>query len=407
MDHLLTAMCYVGSRYVSGLSTNPYATDLESFVVSPPVRDASMVQTLLLYALGLDGGGEQVKAVEILVRAQHMALDIGMNTREYALANGQGSSVCEESLRRSWHELNVVCVMVAGFHGRRAFYFQDWNSFVPLPCEARYFDIGLIPPLHTFEEFEEDSFTDDDIEWSSYTYRIAAARNLDRIIQSISGHFPDNVSIHRLEAYLTAWKLHLPESKRDFYDEASDFDEMLFQAHMITDVSSMLLHRHYAKLEVLAVQTITSCSEHVDLAPTVDNMHTIKTAQAAANVSRLVALPTPLINHTHFFVCALTMSSIVHLSMWSALPIISPEQELKEQIRMNAGALKAIANVWHSARMGFGQVTKAGQMIYATRKDVAGDVFWRDFMQDDIMTGHIEDDPISEPLLCRPTSSQP
>jgi hypothetical protein len=138
----------------------------------------------------------------------------------------------------------------------------------------------------------------------------------------------------------------------------------------------------------------------------VDHTHTFKTAQAAARVSKLVSLPTPLIKHTHFFVCALTLSSIVHLSMWSSLPIFSPEQDLKEQIRMNAGALKAIANVWPSAWMGFSQVTKAGQMIYATRKDIAGDVFWLDFMQEDIMSGLIEDDPLSGQFTNPSTSAQ-
>lgn len=74
---------------------------------------------------------------------------------------------------------------------------------------------------------------------------------------------------------------------------------------------------------------------------------------------------------------------------------------------MNAGALKAMANVWYSARMGFGQVTKAGRMIYATRKDAAGDAFWSDFMQDDIMTGLIEDDTYSDSLLESTTLALP
>ncbi|KAE8447886.1 hypothetical protein EG329_010115 [Mollisiaceae sp. DMI_Dod_QoI] len=413
MDHLLTAMCYVGSRYVAGATTGAYALDLELFTLAPPLKDASVVQTYLLYALGLDGEGEQTKAVDVLIKAQHLALEIGMNTREYAIANGQGSPICEESLRRSWHELYVVCVMAAGFHGRRPFHVQDLKSPVPLPCEERDFEIGSNPPLHTLEDLDEDGFANDDIEFSSYAYRIAAARNLDRIIHS-THYFPDDPSIHRQEAYLTNWKLHLPESKQVYYDETGTFDEMLFQANMITEVSSMLLHRHYSRLESLAVQTITSCTPdaQTDMRAATNNLHTIKTAHAAANISRLVALPTPLINHTHFFVCALALSSIAHLSTWSALPVISLEQDLKEQIRMNAGALRAISDVWNSARMGFGQVTKAAQMIYANRKDAAGDVFWRDFMQDDIMTGLIEstistEDQLPGLLLDQNTSKGP
>lgn len=168
-----------------------------------------------------------------------------------------------------------------------------------------------------------------------------------------------------------------------------------------------MLHRHFSRLESLPVQTITSCSEQVSLVPDVNRIHTIKMAQAAENVSRLVALPTPLTNHTHFFVCALASSSIIHLSLWSELPLISSEQELKEQIRLNAGALKAISDVWPSARLGYRQVTRAGQMIYASRKDAAGDVFWRDFMQDDIMAGLLEDDPLSGQFLIQNPSILP
>lgn len=143
MDNLLTAMSFIGSRYVTGAPTPNFALELELLVLAPPSKDASMVQTMLLYALGLDGGGEQTKAADILVKAQHLALEIGMNTRDYAIANGQGSPVYEESLRRSWHELYVVSVMAAGLHGRRPFHVQDMKSAVPLPCEEKEFDIGV------------------------------------------------------------------------------------------------------------------------------------------------------------------------------------------------------------------------------------------------------------------------
>lgn len=136
-------MCFIGSRYVPGASTSSFALELEMLVLAPPVKDASMVQAMLLYALGLDGGGEQTKAAHILVKAQHLALEIGMNTPDYAIINGQNSPVCEESLRRSWHELYVVSVMAAGFHGRSSFHMQDMKSAVPVPCEERQYDVGV------------------------------------------------------------------------------------------------------------------------------------------------------------------------------------------------------------------------------------------------------------------------
>jgi len=86
------------------------------------------------------------------------------------------------------------------------------------------------------EDFNDESFGNEDIDWSSYTYRIAAARNLDTILQSNQIIFPDDPAIYRLEAYLTNWHLRLPQNRRVLFDQFGTFDEMLFQAHMIANV---------------------------------------------------------------------------------------------------------------------------------------------------------------------------
>jgi hypothetical protein len=157
--------------------------------------------------------------------------------------------------------------------------------------------------------------------------------------------------------------------------------------------SALLLYRHFSPLDGLAVRTITSCTEGSGapaIGPASDVVHTRRTIQAASNVSKLVTLPEPLVKHTHFFVCALALSSITHLSFWATLPVMAPDQDLKQQIRMNAGALKALASFWPSAGIGLRQVTMVAQKIYANRKDAAGEEFWRDFIEDDFMGGLIE-----------------
>jgi hypothetical protein len=156
--------------------------------------------------------------------------------------------------------------------------------------------------------------------------------------------------------------------------------------------SSILLHLQFSALEGLAVQTITSCTGQppVALGSRSDNIHTVRATQAASDISKLVTLPGSLMKHTHFFVCALTLSSISHLSLWSSLPVIASDQDLRQQIRMNAGALRALAPVFPSAVMGFRQVTTVARKIYANRKDAVGEVFWRDFIGEDFMTSLIE-----------------
>jgi hypothetical protein len=145
MDHLQTAIYYVGSRYVFGASADSFALEFESFLsgTKPAPKDASMVQAMLLFALGLDGNNERTKAIEILIKAQNLALQLGMNRREFTGANGRGSSVWEESLRRTWWELYVVSTMMTGFHGSEIFHQQDPLSSVPLPCEEKEFASGV------------------------------------------------------------------------------------------------------------------------------------------------------------------------------------------------------------------------------------------------------------------------
>jgi len=72
-----------------------------------------------------------------------------------------------------------------------------------------------------------------------------------------------------------------------------------------------------------------------------------------------VALPVPLLGHTHFFICGLALSSITHLSIWSALPAMALNNNLKKQILMNLeGGFLAVAGAWPVARVGYSQVIK-------------------------------------------------
>lgn len=111
------------------------------------LKSWSMVQTLLLFALGLDRGGNQARAGKILVKARELALDIGMNHSDYSILNGRGSSICEESLRRTWWELYVVTILFAGLHGKTSGDVRGMtNATVPLPCEEHEFATGVSSP---------------------------------------------------------------------------------------------------------------------------------------------------------------------------------------------------------------------------------------------------------------------
>jgi hypothetical protein len=144
MHHLESAICFVGSRYLPGAPSASFAEELNSLLlVSSFPREGSTVQALLLFALGLDSDNDQKKASDVLLKAETLALELSMNHQEYAVINSLGSSIYEESLRRTWWELYVVRIMMAGFHQRGTFCPRNIMSTVPLPCEEREFAAGV------------------------------------------------------------------------------------------------------------------------------------------------------------------------------------------------------------------------------------------------------------------------
>jgi hypothetical protein len=84
------------------------------------------------------------------------------------------------------------------------------------------------------EEFEDDAFLDESIQFSSFTYRIAALKNMGRILQLKQVVFPDDPIIQRVDSHLVNWALHLPASKKLGINIHGEVDEMLFQAQMVT-----------------------------------------------------------------------------------------------------------------------------------------------------------------------------
>jgi hypothetical protein len=126
----------------------------------------------------------------------------------------------------------------------------------------------------------------------------------------------------------------------------------------------------------------------------------MKTIQAAQDISKLITLPVSLAKHTHFFTCVVTLASIVHLSCWSILLPLIHDDDLKQQLRLNTGALKSLCQVWPSAGQAFGQVKGVAQEMYAAKKQAVTNEFgdWTSFSDEDLMRSMIEDQTIMEEL---------
>ncbi len=124
------------------------------------------------------------------------------------------------------------------------------------------------------------------------------------------------------------------------------------------------------------------------------NTHTRHTITAACEISKMITQAVPLLSHTHFFTCVVTLSSIVHLSKW-ALYFIQDEEDLRQQIRLNIGALNKLSDVWRAAATASGQVRGVAQDIYRAKKaQQINPAFWVGFTQQEMINSLNADEGI-------------
>lgn len=398
LEHLTAAMKWVGSLYIdAGPTRASFFDDAVRLIYAPDVtKDGFLVQAMSIVLIGLDGSREQERAREILSDVERLAVEIGLYTRAYATVHGAGNLILEESWRRTWWDLLIVDGMVAGVHRATNFLLFDIDADVALPCEERQYLSGNIPQPMYMEDFDDQIFSGEEREFSSFTYRIAAIKNLGRMMRLPNNGFPSDDNIDRIESHLSNWRLHLPVSKRNCLTEDGHLDEMMFQAHMIIHACSIMLHQPLSQLDTSPAREVTACAPHRAVQSGDNfNIHTKHIVTAACEVSKLVTYNVPITTHTHFFTCVLTMSSIVHLSKW-ALYFIEDEDDLRQQIRLNIGALNKLSAVWKAAQKASGQVKEVAQAIYRTKKaqQQENPSYWIGFTQEQIISSMAADEGI-------------
>lgn len=141
VEPLLAAVRWVGSLFLNLPldATGQLYARASSLALSDAPRDGFLVQALLLLTIGLDGCGELEAARQMLESAGKLALEIGMNKRQFAAQHGRGARLLEESWRRTWWYLFIVDGMIAGMHQETTFPLFDAEADVDLPCEELYY----------------------------------------------------------------------------------------------------------------------------------------------------------------------------------------------------------------------------------------------------------------------------
>lgn len=156
-----------------------------------------------------------------------------------------------------------------------------------------------------------------------------------------------------------------------------------------------MLHQIFSQLDTSPVQGVTSCAPYRPN-PSGDayNAHTRHVITAASEISKMITQAVPILRHSHFFTCVITMSSIVHLSRWARYMLLD-DYDLRQQIRLNVGGLKELSMVWKGAEAAWDQVRQVGRDIY--REKQAAQItpaYWVNFTREQMMTSIAVDDGI-------------
>ncbi|OBT71168.1 hypothetical protein VF21_10082 [Pseudogymnoascus sp. 05NY08] len=358
---------FIGSHYSSSISGDQSRSAAAEELANGTQKTPCMVQGRLLFAIALHGRNETKHAQSMLAQAVCLAREIGMNQRNFATINGQQQIVEEESLRRTWWELYVVDGIMAGFWRKSEFNIHSFASDVLLPCEeATYMDAACLPDPPTVARFDNRLFEDDEMLFSSFCYRIEAARILARVLALSGARDVHQDQVQAIDNALAGWAHHLPPAKADIIDTFGEVDEILFQAHMIIQYASLFLHFPRSNLlsTLAATANIAGGQRNIHVSPSsTQHTHAIKAMEASKQLSNLAALRLPVQNHTPFFICGLVLGAVVQLSACSVHSGNCLEQH-RDRVALIIGVLKSLGRTWAFSHVVLQQIKKVAAEVF-------------------------------------------
>ncbi|PLB33649.1 Zn(II)2Cys6 transcription factor [Aspergillus candidus] len=346
LEHVIK---FVGAHFTPAASPEPYRPTVMSSVMG---QEASVekLQALVLLAIVLHSRNERPEAGECLTMAVDLALELGLHSASFATVMSEGDPVRAESLRRLWWELFIIEGMLTALGVQRTSRTGAVPLEVPLPCEERIYADGLAPPVPapTIAQFDERVFADEERDFSSFTYRIEAVRILLRVVatQEIVEGQQDHVEA--IDARITSWFHHLPESKAELLRPDGSVDEMMFQATMIVNGASIYLH--FPRSDLLSSPAMAAeviCGHHgpCSIPAFSHHAHAMKAVKASSEISSLASIRMPVVKHTPFFICSLVLSSIVQLAACSVKAGQMPDPS-RDRLGLTIGVFKSLARTW-------------------------------------------------------------
>ncbi|KAJ5761015.1 C6 transcription factor [Penicillium odoratum] len=351
-DFLQMVVNFVGSHYISSNPIQQYKEKVITELSCSPDRSPCMVQAWLIYSIAVYARGEWQEAQDAFSRSVEIALELGMNKRDFAASAHPETSIEAESMRRTWWELYITDVFMAAPFKHTTFQCSTMAPEVALPCEdSAYTGTCDIPIPCNILDFKRRVFAPDETVFSSSSYRIEAVTILCRalVLNGLRDYHRDH--LQAVENALVSWINHLPSKKLDIVDSYGNIDEMMFQAHMTIAYATMLLHLPRSDLQPVLSQSDDQfwpvATRH--LASTLNrSIHSIKATEASRRLSDAISLCPNVPKHTPFAIPALALCGMIQLAT-----SIKHNEECFDhhynRVTLILGCLKSTKRIWNLA----------------------------------------------------------
>ncbi|KAJ5239028.1 hypothetical protein N7468_003647 [Penicillium chermesinum] len=341
-------MKFIAAHFTPATSSEIYRPTVIAGVQEQP-SSVEKAQALLLLSIVLHSRNERSEAAECLSTAVDTAFELGLNQASFADIASNGDPIRAECLRRTWWEIFVIEGMLTALGVQKVYRTNQIPLEVALPCEERIYQEGLTPPPPPdIAQFDGRIFADEEHDFSSYAYRIEAVRILGRVVATQNVVEGQQDQVEAIDARIASWFHHLPESKLELMRPDGSIDEIMFQATMIINGASIYLN--FPRSDLLSSPAVASeviCGHHgpISVPAFSHHAHAMKAIKAASELSSLAAIRLPVERHTPFFICALTLSSIVQLAACSVKAGRMPDPS-RDRIGLTIGVFKSLGRTW-------------------------------------------------------------
>ncbi|CAI7669302.1 unnamed protein product [Penicillium palitans] len=353
-DYLKLVVHFVGSQFSSTVSSDTLFGVVTDQVSKAEAEDTPgpkfhLVQAKLLFSIAIHARNEIQESTAVLAQAVSLALEIGMHKKSFPIVHGTRSALEEESMRRTWWELYVTDGFMAALQRKPSFHCHTADSDILLPCdESSYMEGSFTNEPQSIAQFDARIYSEEEIIFSSFSFRIGAVRLLARVLAIAWTHDLDEDHVKIIDSALAAWPHHLDKAKTDM---CNGEDEMLFQGHMF--IQFCIMYLHFPRSDLVA--TIPGAGKVIrqqQLLPVYGrNMHGVKALVASKQIINLATLQVPVQKHTPFFICGIVFAVLVQLSACCLAGAYGNQDQFHDRISLIIGILKTLSPSWALAKV--------------------------------------------------------